>query len=198
MTRKPADRDQASKGPAPEPFMDPEQIAAVVQRLADEISERHDDGVVLVAVLRGTLPFMADLVRALSIEALVDFVALTPYVAGSGRVRLLMDVTIDLADRDVVIVEEIVDTGLTSAFLLRELSRRGPRSLSVCTLLDRRARRVVPVELSHVGTEIDDRYVIGYGLDHEGLYRNLASMAFADLEVVSERPDAYVEVLYTG
>lgn len=182
----------------PEPFMDAEQIAAVVQRLADEISEQHDDGLVLVAVLRGTLPFTADLMRALSIEAHVDFVALTPYVAGSGRVRLLMDVTIDLADRDVVIVEEIVDTGLTSAFLLRELSRRGPRSLSICTLLDRRARRVVPVELAHVGAEIGDRYVIGYGLDHEGRYRNLDSMAFADVDLVSERPDAYVESLYTG
>ncbi len=171
-------------------------LDAIVSRLAGELSERHDDGVVLVAVLRGSVPFLADLVRAMTIHSVVDFVALTPYTPGTGRVRLLMDVSTDLADRDVVIVEDIVDTGLTSAFLLGELSRRGPRSLSICTFVDRPARRVVPIDLDHVGVEIPDKFVIGYGLDHQGRYRNLRVLATADTTILGEDPDAYVEALY--
>ena len=182
--------------PGLELLLDESEVAATVQRLANELSERHEDGVVLVAVLRGSVPFLADLARAMSIRSVVDFVALTSYRHGAGRVRMLMDVTTDLTDRDVVLVEEIVDTGLTSAFLLSELGRRGSRSLSVCTLIDRPARRVVPVELNHVGIEIPDRYVIGYGLDHQGRYRNLRVLATADTDVLAEDPDAYVEALY--
>jgi len=177
-------------------LLDEAEIAEMVQRLADELSARHDDGVVLVAVLRGSVPFLADLARAMSIRSVVDFVALTSYSPGAGRIRMLMDVTTDLTDRDVVLVEEIVDTGLTSAFLLSELGRRDVRSLSICTLIDRPARRVVPVDLDHVGLEIPDRYVIGYGLDHQGRYRNLRVLATADTDVLAEDPDAYVEALY--
>ena len=182
--------------PGLELLLDESEISATVQRLADELSERHEDGVVLVAVLRGSVPFLADLARAMSIRSVVDFVALTSYTPGAGRVRMLMDVTTDVTDRDVVLVEEIVDTGLTSAFLQSELGRREPRSLSICTLINRPARRVVPIELDHVGLEIPDRYVIGYGLDHQGRYRNLRVLATADTEVLAEDPDAYVEALY--
>lgn len=182
--------------PGLELLLDESEIASTVQRIADELSARHEDGVVLIAVLRGSVPFLADLARAMSIRSVVDFVALTSYSPGTGRVRLLMDVTTDLADRDVVLVEEIVDTGLTSAFLLGELARREPRSLSICSLIDRPARRVVPVELAHVGLEIPDQFVIGYGLDHQGRYRNLRMLATADTDVLAEDPDAYVEALY--
>lgn len=182
--------------PGLELLLDESEISDTVQRLADELSARHDDGVVLVAVLRGSVPFLADLARAMTINSVVDFVALTSYTPGAGRVRMLMDVTTDLTDRDVVLVEEIVDTGLTSAFLLSELGRRDVRSLSICTLIDRPARRVVPVELDHVGLEIPDQYVIGYGLDHQGRYRNLRVLATADTDVLAEDPDAYVEALY--
>ena len=184
------------EAPGLELLLDESEVAATVHRLADELSERHEDGVVLVAVLRGSIPFLADLARAMSIRSVVDFVALTSYTHGVGRVRMLMDVTTDLTDRDVVLVEEIVDTGLTSAFLLSELGRRDPRSLSICTLINRPARRVVPVELEHVGLEIPDRYVIGYGLDHQGRYRNLRVLATVDTNVLAEDPDAYVEALY--
>ena len=184
------------EAPGLELLLDEFEVSATVHRLADELSERHEDGVVLVAVLRGSIPFLADLARAMSIRSVVDFVALTSYTHGVGRVRMLMDVTTDLTDRDVVLVEEIVDTGLTSAFLLSELGRRDPRSLSICTLINRPARRVVPVELEHVGLEIPDRYVIGYGLDHQGRYRNLRVLATADTNVSAEDPDAYVEALY--
>ena len=126
----------------------------------------------------------------------IDFVAITPYAPNTGRVRLLKDLDIDIAGRAVVIVEDIVDTGLTTAFIHGELSRRSPASVSVCTLVDRPARRVVPVELDHVGIEIPDQFVIGYGLDFEGRYRNLRVLAAADAEVLAADPDAYVSELY--
>ena len=172
------------------------EIEAIVRRVAGELSDRYDDGVVLISVLRGSVPFLADLVRSMTIRSVVDFVAITPYKPGTGRVRLLMDITTDIRDREVVVVEDIVDTGLTSAFLMGELSRREPRSLAICTFVDRPARRVVPVDLAHVGIEIPDEFVIGYGLDHQGRYRNARVLATADTAILAQDPDAYVESLY--
>ena len=180
----------------PEILLDRSGIDAIVERLAAELSERHDDGVVMIGVLRGSVPFLADLVRSMTIAMMVDFVALSPYTPGTGRVRLVMDASINIEGRDVVIVEDIVDTGLTSAFLLGEFERRAPRSVSLCTLVDRPARRVVPVDIDHIGIEIEDRFVIGYGLDFEGRYRNVRVLAAAETEVLGADPDAYVEALY--
>ncbi|MGA0237340.1 MAG: phosphoribosyltransferase [Acidimicrobiales bacterium] len=180
----------------PEVLLDETDLRAVVDRLAAELSDAYDDGVVLVAVLRGSVPFLADLVRAMTIRATVDFVSLSPYTPGTGRVRFVMDASTNLEGRQVVIVEDIVDTGLTSAFLLGEFARRKPASLSLCTLIDRPARRVVPVAIGHTGLQIEDRFVIGYGLDFEGRYRNARCVAAADLEVLNVDPDAYVEALY--
>ena len=180
----------------PEILLDRGGIDAIVERLAGELSERHDDGVVMIGVLRGSVPFLADLVRSMTIATMVDFVALSPYTPGTGRVRLVMDASINIEGRDVVIVEDIVDTGLTSAFLLGEFERRQPRSLALCTLIDRPARRVVPVAIDHVGLEIEDRFVIGYGLDFKGRYRNARQLAAADPEVLDTDPDAYVAALY--
>ena len=180
----------------PEILLDRSGIDAIVERLAGELSERHDDGVVMIGVLRGSVPFLADLVRSMTIATMVDFVALSPYTPGTGRVRLVMDASINIEGRDVVIVEDIVDTGLTSAFLLGEFERRTPRSVSLCTLVDRPARRVVPVDIDHIGIEIEDRFVIGYGLDFEGRYRNVRVLAAAETEVLATDPDAYVEALY--
>ncbi|MEM9201074.1 MAG: hypoxanthine phosphoribosyltransferase [Actinomycetota bacterium] len=180
----------------PDILLDLDGIDDVVTRLAAELSERYDDGVVMVGVLRGSVPFLADLVRAMSIATMVDFVAVSPYTPGTGRVRLVMDASMPVEGRDVVLVEDIVDTGLTSAFLLAEFERRSPRSVALCTLVDRPARRVVPVPLDHVGIEIEDRFVIGYGLDFDGRYRNAKVLAAADVEVLNADPDAYVEALY--
>ena len=182
--------------PEPRVLLSAEDIDAIVTRLAAEISARYRDGVVLIGVLRGSVPFLADLVRALSVPVSVDFIAITPYMPDSGRVRLLKDLDIDIAGRDAVIVEDIVDTGLSTAFLRSELERRRPRSVAVCTLLDRRVRRVVPVEIDFAGTEVSDAFVIGFGLDHEGRYRNLRLIAAADVELLTADPDAYVPVFY--
>ncbi len=181
---------------APRVLLDNAEIEATVERLAEEISARFEHGLVLAGVLRGSVLFLADLVRAMSIHTVVDFLAITPYAPGTGRVRLLKDLDVDVTDRDVVIVEDIVDTGLTSAFLRGEIERRSPRSLSVCAFVDRPAHRVVPVEIDFVGTQIPDEYVIGYGLDHRGRYRNLRLLAAADTAVLDADPDAYVRHLY--
>lgn len=185
-----------SDAPEPRVLLDAEQIDAIVARLAAEMSARYRDGAVLIGVLRGSVPFLADLARAMTVPVCVDFMAITPYTPGAGRVRLLKDLDLDIAGRDAVIVEDIVDTGLSTAFLRSQLERRGPRSVSVCTLLDRRVRRVVPVEIDFAGAEVSDAYVVGFGLDHEGRYRNLKLVAAADMELLAADPDAYVPAFY--
>ena len=182
--------------PKPRVLLDAEQIDAIVARLAADMSARYRDGAVLIGVLRGSVPFLADLARAMTVPVCVDFMAITPYTPGAGRVRLLKDLDLDIAGRDAVIVEDIVDTGLSTAFLRSQLERRGPRSVSVCTLLDRRVRRVVPVEIDFAGAEVSDSFVVGFGLDHEGRYRNLKLVAAADMELLAADPDAYVPAFY--
>ena len=187
---------QQAGPPAPRLLLTAEEIDSIVARLAAEMSARYRDGVVLIGVLRGSVLFLADLVRAMTVGVSVDFMAITPYTPDSGRVRLLKDLDLDIAGRDAVIVEDIVDTGLSTAFLRRELERRQPRSVAVCALLDRRIRRVVPVEIDFAGMEVADTFVVGYGLDHEGRYRNLRLVATADLESLASDPDVYVPVFY--
>jgi hypoxanthine phosphoribosyltransferase len=187
---------EARERVAVEPLIGPDRLRAGVRRLAAEISAAHDDGVVLVAVLKGSLPFLADLVRALEVAPVIDFLAISAYGAGGGRVRLVKDLDVDIGGRHVVVVEDIVDTGLTLGYLLGELTRRAPASLEVCTLLDKRVRRILPVELAYVGFEVPDVFVLGYGLDFAGRYRNLDVLVAGDLRVLSADPDAYVPELY--
>ena len=164
--------------------------------MAAEISEAHTDGVVLVAVLKGSIPFLADVVRSLSIVPVVDFMAISTYAPDTGRVRIVKDLDMDIAGRDVVLVEDIVDTGLTLHYLLAELGLRQPRSLEGCTLLDRTSRRIIPTPVHYRGFEIGDEYVLGYGLDFAQRYRNLDRVVVGDLAVLREDRDAYVAQLY--
>ncbi len=150
----------------------------------------------MVGVLPGSLFLMADLVRVLAIPCEVDFLALSEYTPGHGRVRIEKDVDIDVGDRQVVLVEDIVDTGLTTAFVVDELRRRAARSVEVCTMFDRRARRIVPVVLHHVGFVAPDDLLLGYGLDVRGRYRNLGFVAAVDVHVLARDPDAHVTYLY--
>ena len=189
-------RPEGSRPPEPRVLFDADQIDAMVTRLAAQMSARYRDGVVLIGVLRGSVPFLADVARAMTVPVCVDFMALTPYVPGEGRVRLLKDLDLDIGGRDTVIVEDIVDTGLSTAFLRAQLLQRGPRSVAVCTLLDRRVRRVVPVDIDFAGSEVPDSFVIGFGLDYAGRYRNLRLIASADAELLAADPDIYVPVFY--
>jgi hypoxanthine phosphoribosyltransferase len=172
-------------------------LAAVVARLAGEITTDHENGVVLVAVLKGALIFLADLARAIhDIDVTIDFLAISRYAPDSGRVRILKDLDVDVNGCDVVVVEDMVDTGLTLAYLLGHLRGRGARRVEVCTLLDRPVRRIVPLNVRYVGQEIPDVFVLGYGLHYADLYRNVPYVVRADREVVAARPDAYVAALY--
>jgi hypoxanthine phosphoribosyltransferase len=190
----------AARGePPPTVLVDRETLARHVERIAGQVVADHPDGVVLVGVLKGALIFLADLARAISdVDVTVDFLAISRYAPDSGRVRILKDLDIDVEGRDVVLVEDLVDTGLTLAYLLAHVRERNPRALDVCTLLDRPARRIVPQPVRYVGQEIPDVFVLGYGLHHADLYRNVPYIVEADRRVVLERPAAYVDALYGG
>ncbi len=164
--------------------------------MAAEISDSHTDGVVLVAVLKGSLPFLADMVRALTIMPVVDFMAISAYAPDTGRVRIVKDLDLDVSGRDVILVEDIVDTGLTLHYLLAELGRREARSVRACALLDRTSRRIIPTPVDYRGFEIGEEFVLGYGLDFAQRYRNLDRVVVGDLAVLQEDPDAYVDSLY--
>lgn len=173
-----------------------DQLHVRIQELALEIGDRPGDDLIVIAVLKGTLPFLADLVRALPGNPSVDFLAISSYAPESGRVRIIKDLDQDISGRRVLLVEDIVDTGLTVGFLINELERRDPRSVEVCTLLDRTSRRILPVPVDHVGFEVSDAFVIGFGLDFKGRYRNLDLIAIADREALENDPDAYVHQFY--
>ena len=185
--------------PLPEPatLLDRDEIAGRVRELGSRIAADHPNGVVLVGVLKGALIFLADLVRAVQdVDVEVDFIAISRYAPDSGRVRILHDVATDLQDRDVIVVEDLVDTGLTLAYLLEHLRARGPRSIDVCALLDRPVRRIVPLAVRYVGAEIPDVFVLGYGLHLADLYRNLPRVVEADRRVIRDDPAAFVPRLY--
>jgi hypoxanthine phosphoribosyltransferase len=138
---------------------------------------------VLVGVLQGAIPFVADLMRAVALDLTVDFVRTSSYGSGttsSGSVRLVTDLSIDITDRHVLIVVDIVDTGHTLAALKRTLQARGPRSVRTCVLLDKTGRRETEVSIDYVGFTIPNVFVVGYGLDYDGLYRNLPYVATLD------------------
>jgi hypoxanthine phosphoribosyltransferase len=151
---------------------------------------------VLITVLKGGAVFLADLMRAVPLSVEPHFMAISRYGDAEeslGRVRILLDVEIDLADRDVILVEDIVDTGLTLRYLLGVLRARDPASIEVCTLLDKAIRRIVPVTPRYVGFECPDRFVVGYGLDFRERYRNLPDiLQVHDIEALEADPDALV------
>ena len=141
-------------------------------------------------------PFLSDLVRRVDGDVAVDFLAISAYAEGTGRVRIVKDLDTDIWARDVVLVEDLVDTGLTATYVLGELRRRGPRSVEVCALLDKSVRRLVPVPLRFVGFEVGDEFVLGYGMDFAGRYRNLDRIVAGDVNALRADPDAHVDSLY--
>lgn len=157
-----------------------EQIAARVRELGAEITREYEGrDPMLIGVLKGSLIFLADLARAISCPLAVDFMSISSYGDGarsSGVVRILKDLDEPLIGRHVILVEDIIDTGLTLTYLLNTLRARQPASLEICGLLDKSARRIVEVPLRYVGFEIPDEFVLGYGLDHKGRFRNLPNI----------------------
>jgi hypoxanthine phosphoribosyltransferase len=169
-----------------------EQLGAV---LARDYAGRTP---VLISVLKGGSIFLADLFRAMPVSLRVEFMSISAYGGASGPsgvVRILKDLDRDVGGEDVLVVEDIVDTGLTLSYLLSTLRSRQPASLEVCTLLDKAVRRIAPLGMRYVGFECPDRFLVGYGLDHEERYRNLPDIVAVDPEILSANPDLLMPYL---
>ena len=155
---------------------------------------------VLISVLKGGTVFLSDLIRQIPLPVRVDFMSISAYEGSSessGVVRILKDLDQDIGGEDVVVIEDIVDTGLTLSYLLTALRERRPASLEVCTLLDKTARRIPLVPIRYQGFECPDRFVVGYGLDFQERYRNLPDiLEVVDLAALHEDPDALIPFLH--
>lgn len=166
-----------------------EEMNKVVKNLAKMISEDYKDKeVILLGVLKGGFMFLADLVRELTIDVKIDFISVSSYGAStksSGVVRIIKDTEFDITDKHVLLIEDIVDTGLTLHHLKDMLFTRNPKSLKVCAPLDKPSRRKIDIEAEYKGIEIEDVFVVGYGLDYKNLYRNLP-------DVCELKPEVYV------
>jgi hypoxanthine phosphoribosyltransferase len=162
-------------------LVQPDDLGHRVRQLAEEISRDYEGrDLLLVCVLKGAVFFLSDLMRHLEVPCEVDFMAVSSYgssTESSGVVRILKDLDTPIDGRDVLVVEDIVDSGLTLKYLLKTLSARDPSSLEVCALLEKPERRKVDLQIKYTGFEIPNRFVIGYGLDHGERYRNLPYVA---------------------
>jgi len=163
-----------------------EDIAARVKELGQQLSRDYGDtDPLMVVVLKGSAMFASDLLREMSISVQVDYIGTSSYgdaTESSGHVRIVKDIDASLHGRHVVIIEDIVDTGLTLDYLLRTLQLREPASVKICALLDKPSRRKVEVPVDYIGFSIDDHFVIGYGLDYASRYRNLPYIGVLKLE----------------
>ncbi|OGN83540.1 MAG: hypoxanthine phosphoribosyltransferase [Chloroflexi bacterium GWC2_73_18] len=167
-----------------------EQIQAKVAELGTRVSSDYAGReVILVSVLKGSLPFMADLMRAITIPVQIDLMEVSSYggttTESTGLVRILKDLSSSIEGKDVLIVEDIIDTGLTLNYLIRYLRGKNPASLRICTLLDKPARRLVEIAIDYLGFTIPDQFVVGYGLDYGERYRNLPFIGVLRPEVYS-------------
>jgi len=156
-----------------------EQVSARIKEVAAEIAGRYQGRELkLIGVLKGSVFFLTALARALELPVKIDFLAISSFGGNSaGMVRIAKDLDEPIQDEDVLLVEDIVDTGLTTRYLLQTLAGRAPRSIAICTMLDRTVRRMVPVPVEFRCFEIPDRFVVGCGLDYKQLYRNLGYIA---------------------
>jgi hypoxanthine phosphoribosyltransferase len=158
-------------------LLDTETVATRVRELGVELTaDFADRDPILVSVLKGSLVFLADLIRAMEMPVSIDLMEVSSYGAGtetSGQVRILKDLSKSIQGRHVIVVEDIIDTGLTLNYLLRYLADKGPASITIVCLLDKPARRLAEIPIDYTGFSIPDRFVVGYGLDYDERYRNL-------------------------
>jgi hypoxanthine phosphoribosyltransferase len=172
-------------------LIDEATLKARVAQLGAEVSADYaGKDLLLIGVLKGAVFFMADFMRHLTVPCEVDFMAISSYGAStdsSGVVRILKDLDINIEGRDVLVVEDIIDSGLTLSYLMRNLESREPASLEVCALLTKPERREIDVPVRYVGFEIPNQFVIGYGLDYDERYRNLPYVAVLDEKALQDR-----------
>jgi hypoxanthine phosphoribosyltransferase len=164
------------------PLLSREQIASIVKDLADQISKDYREReLVLVCILKGAFMFLSDLVRHLQIPVQIDFVRLASYGTGmktSGTIEITKDIEISVEGKDVLIIEDIIDSGRTLQFLRDRLSLSNPHSVKICALLDKKVRREVEIEADYLGKEIDNVFVVGYGIDFNETYRHLPEIYY--------------------
>ena len=157
-----------------------QEIDAAVARLASAIAkDYHEKPPLLVGVLKGSFMFMADLIRRLDFPLEVEFIRLSSYgksTHNSGKVEVVQDINSTIEGRDVLVIEDIIDTGLTTAFLLDYLQKKKPASLKLCALTDKPSRRRVPVKIDYLGLTVPDKFLVGYGLDFDEKFRNLPNI----------------------
>ena len=188
-------------GPLAEVLVDTGALRRRIVELAAELDDAlAGSEPILIGVLKGSAMFMSDLARAMRIPLSIDFLSITAYAGGGGGVvRIVKDLDQSVEGRDVVIVEDIVDTGLTLNYLRNTLSQRGAASLRTVSLLDKAVRRIIPVPVEFVGFEIPDAFVVGYGLDFQGLYRNVPEiLAVRDIARLANDPGALVDSLFSA
>ena len=171
-------------------LIDAETLQNRIRELAEEINADYEGReLLLVGVLKGAVFFMADLMRSITVPCEIDFMAISSYGAStdsSGVVRILKDLDINIEGRDVLVVEDIIDSGLTLSYLMRNLEAREPATLEICALLTKPERREIEVPVRYVGFEIPNRFVIGYGLDFAERYRNLPYVGVLDAALIPE------------
>jgi len=168
------------------PIVTQEEMRARIKELGKQIANDYTGkDLVLIGVLKGAYAFYADLARAIRIPLRVDFLIVTSYGGQSktsGKVKVITELTEDIKGKDVLLVEDIVDSGLTVQYLIKTLTKHKPRSVKVCTLLSKPERRTIDVSLEYIGFKIPNKYVVGYGLDYQQKYRNLPYLAVLDME----------------
>jgi hypoxanthine phosphoribosyltransferase len=169
---------------SPRIFLSEQQIQQRVHEMGEQISQDYPEGpLYLIAILKGAFMFLADLARAIRTPTRIEFMGISSYGRGktsSGQVRVTKDLDVSIENHNVLIVEDIVDSGVTLSYLLNVMEQRKPKSLRIATLLDKPERRLRPVKVSYVGFQIPDEFVIGYGLDYAEDYRNLRDICVLD------------------
>ena len=168
----------------PRVFLTEQQIQQRIRDMGEQIARDYPQGpIYLIAILKGAFMFLADLARAINTPTRIEFIGISSYGKGktsSGEVRVTKDLDVSIEGHDVLIVEDIVDSGVTLNYLLKVIQQRKPKSLRIATLLDKPDRRMRPVEVSYVGFQIPDHFVVGYGLDYAEDYRNLRDICILD------------------
>ncbi len=170
-----------------------EEIEAIVSNLGAQISRDYQGkNLLMVSVLKGSLIFMADLMRHITVPCAIDFLSVSSYGSGtttSGEVRILKDLDCTLEGKDLLVVEDILDSGVTLSFLLKNLSARNPASIRLCTFLDKPERRKVEVKADYIGAAVPDKFIVGYGLDYDEKYRNIPFVGVLKPEIYSHETE---------
>ena len=168
-----------------------EDLATMVTRLGEQISRDYKDkNLLLVSILKGSIVFMSDIMRSIDIPCRIDFMAVSSYGSGiksSGSVKIIKDLDLDLQGYDLLIVEDILDSGRTLSSLMEILSTRKPRSIEICTLFDKPERREADVYAKYIGAQVPDAFIVGYGLDYDEKYRNLPFVGILKPEVYENK-----------